>query len=79
MALNLSKLKLDIFNAFASKISDDLPKKDKVEAERSIQELAASISTAIQDYVKSGDVKTETKGSTSDGILITGTGKGKIS
>ena len=76
MALNKKKLKEDIEALMDSMVGyDDQEGKSQADA---IRKFAQDLSTAIDTFVKTGEVKTTVTGTCPQGA-VTGTGKGGIS
>lgn len=75
MALNKMKLKTDIISLMTAMVGYDAQeKKTQTDA---IQKFATDLSTAIDAFVKSGEVTTTVTGTCPQGA-VTGTGKGGV-
>ncbi len=77
--LNKEALQADIYSAFESMISGDLPEEARSDAEATMQKLSEKLSTAISSFVKTGTVSTTIDAVTTDGATVEGKGTGSIS
>ena len=78
-SLDRESLQADIYSAFESMISGDLPEEARSDAEATMENLSKKLSIAIKSFVKTGTVSTTIDAVTTDGATVEGKGTGSIS